>query len=215
MCICVCVCVCVYGGWEGSRCTSHTYVRSCDYLVQISHAFLEKKYVFGVLINYVVRAVALTTSLWRVCVVDGWFTASPGLSQTDWTLAGWGCTPGVHEQSWHPRINQPSTHTLEEERESWPVYHQLGEYHQPVNSNKHLLYYIYPCPVSEEPKESHFGGVWRSYPATVTFFVALIGCSAILLRAEGTWKTTVYPAYTANGAAPDPTSFWCGSGLPG
>ena len=54
--------------------------------------------------------------MWRVCVVDGWFTASPGLSQTDWTLAGWGCTPGVHEQSWHPRINQPSTHTLEEER---------------------------------------------------------------------------------------------------
>ena len=106
--------------------------------------------------------------MWRVCVVDGWFTASPGLSQTDWTLAGWGCTPGVHEQSWHPRINQPSTHTLEEERESWPVYHQLGEYHQPVNSNKHLLYYIYPCPVSEEPKESHFGGVWRSNPATVT-----------------------------------------------
>ena len=43
--------------------------------------------------------------MWRVfveCVVDGWFTASPGLSQTDWTLAGWGCTPGVHEQSWHP-----------------------------------------------------------------------------------------------------------------
>ena len=37
-----------------------------------------------------------------VCVVDGWFTASPGLSQTDWTLAGWGCTPVVHEQSWHP-----------------------------------------------------------------------------------------------------------------
>ena len=24
-----------------------------------------------------------------VCVVDGWFTALPGLSQTDWTLAGW------------------------------------------------------------------------------------------------------------------------------
>ena len=50
---------------------------------------------------------------------------------------------------------------------------------------------------------------------TTTFFVALIGCSAILLRAEGTWKTTVYPTHTANGAAPDPTSFWCGSGLPG
>ena len=34
-----------------------------------------------------------------VCVVDGWFTASPGLSQTDWTLAGWGCTPVVHESN--------------------------------------------------------------------------------------------------------------------
>ena len=112
--------------------------------------------------------------LWRVCVVDGWFTASPGLSQTDWTLAGWGCTPGVHEQSWHPRINQPSTHTLEEEPQSWPVHHQLGEYHQPVNSNKYLLYYIYPCPVSEEPKESHFGGVWRSNPATLAPNVGLL-----------------------------------------
>ena len=40
--------------------------------------------------------------------------------------------------------------------------------------------------------------------------VALSYCSA-----EGTWKTTVYPAHTANGAVPDPTSFWCGSGLPG
>ena len=78
----------------------------------------------------------------RVCVVDGWFTASPGLSQTDWTLAGWGCTPGVHEQSWHPRINQPSTHTLVEEPPSWPVYHQLGEYHQPVNSNKHPVQHL-------------------------------------------------------------------------
>ena len=54
-----------------------------------------------------------------------------------------------------------------------------------------------------------------NYVVSVTFFIALIGCSAILLRAEGTWKTTVYPAHTANGAAPDPTSFWCGSGLPG
>ena len=35
-----------------------------------------------------------------VCAVDG--SASPGLSQTDWTLAGWGCTPVVHEKSWHP-----------------------------------------------------------------------------------------------------------------
>ncbi|KAK0136955.1 Wilms tumor B [Merluccius polli] len=42
-----------------------------------------------------------------VCAVDGWSTASPGLSQTDWTLAGWGCTPVVHD-----------THTLEEEPQS-------------------------------------------------------------------------------------------------
>ena len=41
------------------------------------------------------------------------------------------------------------------------------------------------------------------------------GHCCALLRAEGTWKTTVYPAHTANGPVPDPTSFWCGSGLPG
>ena len=29
------------------------------------------------------------------CIVDGWFTASPGLSQTDWTLSGWGHVGGV------------------------------------------------------------------------------------------------------------------------
>ena len=44
----------------------------------------------------------LVLGICGVCAVDGWFTASPGLSQTDWTLAGWGCTPVVHEQSWHP-----------------------------------------------------------------------------------------------------------------
>ena len=50
-----------------------------------------------------------------VCAVDGWLTASPGLSQTDWTLAGWGCTPVVHGAIMAPRINQPSTHTLGKE----------------------------------------------------------------------------------------------------
>ncbi|KAK0139223.1 hypothetical protein N1851_024150 [Merluccius polli] len=45
---------------------------------------------------------------------------------------------------------------------------KLGEYHQPVNSNKHLATTIYPCPVSEGPKESHLGGVWPDNPATVT-----------------------------------------------
>ena len=88
-----------------------------------------------------------------MCVVGGRFTASPGLSQTDWTLAGWGCTPVVHEQSWHPRINQPSTHTLEEEPQSRPEYHQLGEYHLP-ETPINILYYIYPCPVSEGPREA-------------------------------------------------------------
>ena len=54
--------------------------------------------------NYLKAAVSykIVEGVCGVCVVDGWFTASPGLSQTDWTLAGWGCTPGVHEQSWHP-----------------------------------------------------------------------------------------------------------------
>ena len=37
-----------------------------------------------------------------------------------------------------------------------------------------ILYYIYPCPVSEEPKESHFGGVWRSNPATLAPNVGLL-----------------------------------------
>ena len=45
-----------------------------------------------------------------VCVVDGWFTASPGLSQTDWTLAGWGCTPVVHESN-HGTQDKPAINT--------------------------------------------------------------------------------------------------------
>ena len=44
-----------------------------------------------------------------VCVVDGWFTASPGLSQTDWTLAGWGCTPVV--QSNYGTQDKPAINT--------------------------------------------------------------------------------------------------------
>ena len=44
-----------------------------------------------------------------VCVVDGWFTASPGLSQTDWTLVGWGCTPVV--QSHHGTQDKPAINT--------------------------------------------------------------------------------------------------------
>ena len=51
--------------------------------------------------------------MWRVfveCVVDGWFTASPGLSQTDWTLAGWGCTPVVHESN-HGTQDKPAINT--------------------------------------------------------------------------------------------------------
>ena len=49
-----------------------------------------------------------------VCVVDSWFTASPGLSQTDQTL-GW-----MRLHTWcrtfmAPRINQLSPHTLHSE----------------------------------------------------------------------------------------------------
>ena len=46
------------------------------------------------------------------------------------------------------------------------VYHLLSEYQLPVKLQINILYNIYPCPVSEEPKESHLGGVWRSNPAT-------------------------------------------------
>ena len=45
-----------------------------------------------------------------VCAVDGWSTASPGLSQTDWTLAGWGCTPVVHESN-HGTQDKPAINT--------------------------------------------------------------------------------------------------------
>ena len=72
-----------------------------------------------------------------------------------------------------PRINQPSTHTLEEEPQPWQLYHQLGEYHQPVKLQINILYYIYPCPVSEGPKRSHLGGVWRTNPATATILNVL------------------------------------------
>ena len=141
--------------------------------------------------------------LWRVCVVDGWFTASPGLSQTDWTLAGWGCTPGVHEQSWHPRINQPSTHTLEEEPQPWQYTTSSANTTCLSNSNKHLLYYIYPCPVSEEPKESHFGGVWRRNPATLAPNVGLLRPGR---DTEGLSKAKLEPPAAAEDSHPS-TSF--------
>ena len=65
-----------------------------------------------------------------VCAVDGWFTASPGRSQTDWTLAGWGCTPVV--QSNHGTQDKPAINTLSRRSHSHgSLYHQLGEYHQP------------------------------------------------------------------------------------
>ena len=47
--------------------------------------------------------------MWSVCAVDGWFTASHSLSQTDWTLAGWGCTPVV--QSNHGTQDKPAINT--------------------------------------------------------------------------------------------------------
>ena len=42
------------------------------------------------------------------------------------------------------------------------------KYQLPVKLQINILYNIYLCPVSEEPKESHLGGVWRSNPATET-----------------------------------------------
>ena len=103
--------------------------------------------------------------LWSVCC--WWLVYSLTWPESDWLDSGW---VGLHTcGAWAimaPRINQPSTHTLEEEPQSWPVYHQLGEYNQPAKLQINILYYIYPCPVSEGPKRSHLGGVWRRNPAT-------------------------------------------------
>ena len=77
-----------------------------------------------------------------VCVVDSWFTASPGLSQTDWTLAGWGCTPGVpshHGTQDKPAIN---THTQEEPL-AWQLEHQLSKDH--LLSNKDVEHLPVSC----------------------------------------------------------------------
>ena len=75
-----------------------------------------------------------------------------------------------------PRINQPSTHILEEEPQPWQLYHQLGEYHLP-NLQINILNYIYPCPVSEGPKESHLGGVWRVVGRTLPHWRPMWGPS--------------------------------------
>ena len=50
-----------------------------------------------------------------------------------------------------------------------------------MKSITNILYYIYPCPVSEEPKESHFGGVWRSDPATRSSMIFYIVVYVFLL----------------------------------
>ena len=89
--------------------------------------------------------------LWSVCC--WWLVYSLTWPESDWLDSGW---VRLHTcGAWAimaPRINQPSTHTLEEEPQSWSEYHQLGEYHQPVKLQINILYNIYPCPVSEGPK---------------------------------------------------------------
>ena len=50
-------------------------------------------------------------------MVASWFTASPGLRQTDETLAGWGCTAVVHESN-HGTQDKPAITTHTQERAS-------------------------------------------------------------------------------------------------
>ena len=82
-----------------------------------------------------------------VCVCGGsWFTASPGPSQTDWTLGWLGGGGAAHlwciRAIQAPRINQlsPHTHTLRGEPLSWQqhVTNLLGVLHLTV-SNKCIL----------------------------------------------------------------------------
>ena len=67
-----------------------------------------------------------------------------------------------------PRINQPSTHILEEEPLSWQLYHQLGEYHLPETPNKHLVLHL-PVSCVGGPQEKPLRWrVVRTNPATST-----------------------------------------------
>ena len=81
--------------------------------------------------------------MWSVCC--WWLVYSLTWPESDWLDSGW---VGLHTcGAWAaimaPRINQPSTHTLEEEPQPWQLYHQLGEYHLP-NLQKNILYYHLP-----------------------------------------------------------------------
>ena len=101
----------------------------------------------------------------RVCC--WWLVYSLTWPESDWLDSGW---VGLHTWgAWaimapqdKPAIN---THT----RGGATVMTSLPSARRIPTACKlqiNILYYIYPCPVSEEPKESHFGGVWRSNPAT-------------------------------------------------
>ena len=129
------------------------WAKSCTFETELPQNMNQHPYIFYWFISGV-------EGVCGVCAVDGWFTASLGLSQTDWTVAGWGMRAIMA-----PRINQPSTYTLEEEPQPWQLYHQLGEYHLP-DLQINILYNIYPCPVSEGPKESLKWRLVRTNPAT-------------------------------------------------
>ena len=134
-----------------------------------------------------------------VCAVDGWFTASPGLSQTDWTLAGWGCTPVVHESN-HGTQDKPAitTHTGGGAK-TMAVCTISSVNTTSLNLYINTLNNIYPCPVSEGPKESHLGGMWSGKnPATVGIiyfclifyiryysFISVISCTTRPQKSRG------------------------------
>ena len=65
-----------------------------------------------------------------------------------------------------PRINQPSTHTLEEEPQPWQLYHQLGENHQPETPNKHLELHLPLSCVGGPQRKPLRWRVVRANPAT-------------------------------------------------
>ena len=68
----------------------------------------------GLFSNIIILVLLSVEGVCGVCVVDGWFTASPGLSQTDWTGLGGAAHLGCmsnHGTQDKPVIN---THTQEE-----------------------------------------------------------------------------------------------------
>ena len=132
-----------------------------------------------------VYCVLCQTSLWRVCVwsvccVD-WLVYSLTWPESDWLDSGWvGLhTCGAWEQSWHP-----ATNTLEEE--------PLSCLNLP---NKHLATNIYPCPVSEGPKERR---AVRSNPATVTTCAWRREQCSRLIRPDHTSNTVFVVSFRCN-----------------